>query len=225
MINALSPAWIVRSISFLVMLAAWASLLRVSPTEAFHLWAQRGTVIGIVNAVIFALTFRPIFLGLYRVTLAKYWWFPLLEGRWEGELHSNWPRIRAMMLAAKGAAPAFDALTDELPSGSEQITRLEATIKCSMFSIELEIRIPGTERASRTVFVRPQWRRPEPPQITYVYDQIDHGQVAVTDAPRHRGAAVLTYDASTGELRGEYWTNRQGAKGLNTAGSLILRRA
>ncbi len=225
MINALSPAWIVRGITLLVMLVSWASLLRISPTEASHFWAQRSTVIGVVNAVIFLLTFRPIFLALYRLSFADLWWFPLLDGKWTGELRSNWPRVRAMMMAAKGAGPKFDTLTDELPRGDELVTKLEANIKCSLFNMEIEIHLPGTERTSRTVFVRPQWCRPAQPQLTYVYDQVDHGQVAVTDVARHRGAAVLDYDRSMKELRGEYWTNRQGTKGLNTAGSLILRRS
>jgi hypothetical protein len=114
---------------------------------------------------------------------------------------------------------------DEVPGGGELVTAIEATITSSLFNLQMEIRIPGTQRSSRTVFVRPQWRRPEPPQITYVYEQVDHGQLAVTDAQRHRGAAMLDYDRLAGELRGEYWTNRQGARGLNTAGILVLKRA
>jgi hypothetical protein len=206
------------------MAVALASLFRTSHSAAADLWALQGPIIGVVNFIVFLLTLRPVFLRVYKMTWAKLWWFPLLEGQWTGELRSNWPRVHAMMLAAKGAGPHFDALTDELPDGGELITNLDATIRCSLFSIEMEIRIPGTERTSHTVFVRPQWLRPARPQITYVYDQSDQGAVAVTDAPHHRGAACLAYDANTEQLRGEYWTNRQGVKGLNTAGSLILRR-
>lgn len=225
MIYALSPTHIVRVITLLVMIAAWITLFRSSPAEAHDFLRQRGIIIGLVNAIVFLLTFRPIFLILYRLTWASHWWFPLLDGRWTGELRSNWPRIEAMMLAAKGARPKFDVLSDELPGSSERVTTLEATIRCSLFYVQIDICIPGTRRTSQTIFARPEWRRPFPPQLAYMYDQADHGSVAVTDAPRHRGAAVLDYDQSTGELRGEYWTNRQATKGLNTAGSLILKRA
>ena len=225
MINALAPAMIVRAFSFVFMVAAWASLFVSSASEASDLWSARGTILGAVNALIFALTFRPVFRVGYRLIFADRWWFPMIDGEWEGELRSNWPRVRALMLAAKGDTPPFDALADELPGGGEQVTELEATITCSLFEVLMEIRIPGTERTSRTVFVRPQWCKPAAPQIAYVYDQVDHGAVAVTDAPRHRGAAVLEFDRKTGELRGEYWTNRQSPKGLNTAGSVIFRRA
>lgn len=225
MINALSPALIVRWLSLLFVAAASASLITSSPSDASQLWSARGTILGAVNAVIFALTFRWVFLRAYKLVHAERWWFPLIDGEWRGELRSNWPRVRAMMLAAKGEAPPFDALSDEVPGGGEQVTDLEATITCSLFEILMEIRIRGTERTSRTIFVRPQWCKPAAPQITYVYDQVDHGAVAVTDAPRHKGAAVLEYDRTTGELRGEYWTNRQGPRGLNTAGSVIFRRA
>lgn len=225
MINALSPAWIVRGLSTLVMIFAWGSLFFSSPQEANHLWAARGTIIGAVNAFVLVMTFRPVFLWAYKLTRADLWWFPLLEGNWTGELRSNWPRIQAMMVAAKGEGPRFDALTDEIPGGGEQIVKLEATIRCSLFNVEIEIRVPGTERTSRSIFVRPQWCRPAPPQIAYVYEQADHGHLAVTDAPRHRGAALLEFNSSTGELRGDYWTNRQGARGLNTAGTIIFRRS
>jgi hypothetical protein len=224
MINALSPAWIVRVLTLLVGAVALASLFFVSHKDASDLWAVRGTVIGVANVFIFLLTLRPVFLALYRLTWADRWWFPLLDGRWTGELRSNWPRVQAMMLAAKGGGPRFDALADELPGGGEQITQLEATISCSLFGIEMEIDVPNSERTSRTLFVRPQWCRPARPQIAYVYEQVDHGQVGVTDAARHRGSAVLEYDRARDEWRGEYWTNRQGTKGLNTAGVLIFRR-
>jgi hypothetical protein len=225
MINALSPTIIVRSLTLLIAIAAFFAVAVRSLNSAFDLWAVQGLVTFIVNGVIALLTVRSIFLWVYKLIRADLWWFPLLDGEWVGELRSNWPRVRTMMLAAKHERERFDALVDELSPDETSVTPLNVTIACSLLTIEMTVRIPGTERTSHAHFVRPQWRRPAAPQISYVYEQVDHGHVAVTDAQRHRGAAVLDYHQATGELRGEYWTNRQGSKGLNTAGVLTLRRA
>jgi hypothetical protein len=222
MISALPAAWVVRGTVVAVTLACWAVVYRSSPTAAGAILTEQGTIITGVNAVIFLLTIPPVFRFLHKLTLAHLWWFPLLDGEWDVELWSNWPRVQAMLAAARGDAPHFDALADELPDGAATPIRMTATIESSLFEIEMIMRVPGTERCSRTAVVRP--RRSKPPSMTYVYEQTDHAPVAVTDVPQHLGAGVLTYDKVTGELRGQYWTQRQAARGLNTAGSLILRR-
>jgi hypothetical protein len=223
MINALSPTWIVRALSILVLVLAGGSLAIRAPTAAISLWEYGDAIVSMVSLGVLMLTLRPVFLFLYRHSFADRWCFPLIDGEWSGELRSNWPRVHAMMLASKGERSPFDTLSDELPDG-ELVTRLEATVTCSLLDIVMEVRIPDSKRFSRTIFVRPQWIRPSAPVITYVYDQVDHGDIAVTDAPRHRGSGVLEYDRSSDQLRGEYWTNRQASKGLNTAGSVIFSR-
>jgi hypothetical protein len=39
----------------------------------------------------------------------------------------------------------------------------------------------------------------------------------------HSGAGIVEI-MSNGELRGEYWTNRKGENGLNTSGTIVIRR-
>jgi hypothetical protein len=225
MINALPTAWTIRGVTLLVIALCVLALARGSPTTAAHLWGLQGDIVIGVNALVLALTFPPIFRFVHRWTWAHLWWFPLLDGKWNVELWSNWPRVQAMLSAARGDAPSFDALTEELPPETTKPVHLEATITSSLFEVQMEMCIPGTERGSKTVFMRPQWRRPERPCITYVYEQVDHALVPVTDVPRHLGAGVLTYHKEADELRGEYWTQRQASKGLNTAGTLILKRS
>lgn len=224
MINALPTAWTLRGFTVVVIVLC-ALAIRSSPTEAGSLLAQQGKIVLLVNALVLALTFPPIFRFVHRCTWAHLWWFPLLDGQWDVELWSNWPRVQAMAEAARADGPRFDALTQDLPAEAMKSLHLEATITSSLFEVQMHLQVPGTNRGSRTIFMRPQWRKPKPPRITYVYEQEDHAPVSATDVPKHLGAGVLTYDKATDELRGEYWTQRQAAKGLNTAGTLILRRA
>lgn len=62
------------------------------------------------------------------------------------------------------------------------------------------------------------------PELTYVYEQFDPGPIAVTDTKNHYGAGHLIYNAKQDQFAGEYWTQRNGDRGLNTAGTLVLRR-
>ena len=104
MINALSPTLIARIFS-LVVLAVTAAALLLTSGSASALWKVQGVVVAVVNALIFLLTLRPVFLWLYRISKAELWWFPLLDGKWTGEVRSNWHRVKAQMEAAQGPAP------------------------------------------------------------------------------------------------------------------------
>jgi len=148
-----------------------------------------------------------------------------LDGEWEGELHSNWPRIRAMMEAARGDRPAFDALSSDLPDGlpSEPV-RLSATITSGLLDFKIVMRMSPTRR-SYTVFVKPAWCKPSAPRLYYLYEQTEVGAIETSDISEHRGAAYLDYDPDLDTLHGRYWTERFADRGLNTAGRLILRRA
>jgi len=225
MINALPTTLTVRVFTLLVVALCAIAVGLSSTSEASQLIAAQGWVVLGVNLVVFLLTLRPVFLFCHKVTFAKHWWFPLLDGEWTVTLWSNWPQVRATLAAAQGEAPRFDPLTQEPPSDPAQPITMTAEITSSLFGIEIRMDVPGTERGSRTIFVRPQWCKPSLPTLTYVYEQTDHQPVTVTDVPQHLGAGVLKYHPEVDELRGEYWTQRQGSKGLNTAGSLLLRRS
>ena len=152
--------------------------------------------------------------------------FPLLDGRWEAQLYSNWPLIRRTYETAKAGGPAFDALIDHLTDEEqrERNVKAEVIITSSLFLISMTLRPVGSERVSRTRFVRPLWRRPELPELSYVFQQEDFGPVANTDERKHFGAGIVSYDPDTGDLRGEYWNNRREDAGLNTAGTIRMKR-
>ena len=222
MIYALSPNWIVRILCILIV-AFMAAMRPIA--EWGEYWSARGIVIGAVNLVVFLLTFRPVFHFLYRTTRASKWMFPMLDGHWEGEARSNWARVSRMAQAARTAGDCFDILHEDLsPDALTAPVPVIATIKAGVFEFSIEVRVVGEDRVSRTIFVRPEWCKPYPARISYIYRQFSRGHVQVSDAREHLGSAVLEYDADSDCLEGSYWTNRQAELGLTTAGVISLRR-
>lgn len=191
-----------------------------------EIWARRGSVILAVNLLFGVLCIPQVFAVAHAVSFAKFWWFPRLDGEWEAEIHSNWPRIRKMHQAARVKSARFDALMDPLTpeEQAECITRARVTIRSSLILFSIRLEPVGSSRISRSRFVRPQWRKPDQPELAYVYEQIDADQVAATDARRHFGAGMICYDSDTDTLAGEYWTQRREDLGFNTAGTIRMTR-
>ena len=194
------------------------------PTAAQAVWKSRGAAVAGINALIFLLTYGPVFRAAHKLTLAEHWLFPLLDGEWEGEITSNWPTIKRMADAASGRGEKFDVHHDDLPANHvSAITKFDATIRSGLFDYEIELRFPEN-RKSRTVFVRPEWRKPQPPKLSYIYRQANSGRIDKTDAREHVGAAEVIFDKNLNTLTGFYWTNRQSQLGFNTAGVIGLRK-
>ena len=129
-----------------------------------------------------------------------------------------------MYKAAKRETPKFDALAAPLTEADELVTMASVTIESSLFDISIEITPDGTKKVSRTRFVRARWAKPDRPELSYVYEQLDNATLAPTDARQHHGAGVVEFIAKTGELSGHYWTNRKAEAALNTAGTIVIRR-
>jgi hypothetical protein len=224
MIYALNPTFVVRCACVLTLgiVAAW--LWIISPDAGRQVWGAKSILLAIPNGLIFLLTIRFVFRWVHRVTFARFWLFPLLDGEWEGEVHSNWPRIRAMMEAARGAAPSFNVLSDRIPEHVEvQPVPIRATIESGLLDIKIKLVMSET-RYSHTVFVKPERLANGKSRLYYVYQQQEDAAVDVTDTSRHQGAACLDFDPVTGVLSGIYWTERKSELGLNTAGRIRLQR-
>jgi hypothetical protein len=191
-----------------------------------EIWARRGVFLTVPFLILAALGIPQVFRVFHKLTLAKFWMFPLLDGQWTAHICSNWPRIRRTYEAAKNGGPKFDALSDVLTEAEERERHVEAevTITSSLFFIILTLRPVGSNRVSRTRFVRPLWHKPDLPEISYVFEQEDSDPVAQTDIKRHYGAGVLRYDKPKDELSGDYWNDRREDAGLNTAGTIRLSR-
>ncbi|WP_342165363.1 hypothetical protein [Methylobacterium sp. SD21] len=184
-------------------------------------WSSR--IVTFLTCLGLLLNWTPALRFVHWATLGRIWWFPWLDGEWRAEIRSNWPRVERLYLAAKGSAAQFDALTDPITQAEERVTGADVTIKVGLFEMEIEIVPQGTEKCSTTDYVRPSWAKPKKPKLSYVYTQIDQLPVEPTDARTHSGAGIVEI-MSNGELRGEYWTNRKGENGLNTSGTIIIRR-
>lgn len=184
-------------------------------------WASR--IVTFLTCLGLLLNWTPALRFVHWATLGRIWWFPWLDGKWRAEIRSNWPQVERLYLAAKGSAAQFDALTEPITKADERVTGADVRIKVGLFEMEIEIVPDGTEKCSTTEYVRPSWVKPKKPKLSYVYTQVDHLPVAPTDTRMHSGAGIVEI-MSNGELRGEYWTNRKGENGLNTSGTIIVRR-
>jgi hypothetical protein len=223
-IYAWNPTAIVQCISLVTLALAALVLSLSSPESGIGLWHVHGIVLSLLSGGIFLLTVRPVFRWVHKRSFARAWLFPLLDGEWEGEVYSNWPRVHAMLEAAKGAVPRFDALADDVPAAFDMDpVKVSATIKSGLLDFEITTRMSSTRR-SDTIFVKPVWHKPARPRLYYLYRQQEDGKIAVTDAHEHDGAAYLDFDADTDTLSGPYWTQRRGDAGLNTAGRIRLWR-
>lgn len=213
-------------VSLVVGIVALIGLMG-SGISSSAIWATRGTIGTVVGLIVLVLCIPSFFRFLHRITFAKLWMFPLLDGEWDAVICSNWPRIRRTYEAARGAAPHFNALSDDLTPEEEAecLTRVRVTIESTLLTISIKVQPNGTERVSRTIFVRPVWRRPALPELTYVYEQADPLPVPATDTKRHFGAGVLTYDRDSDVISGEYWTQRKDEAGFNTAGTITMQRS
>jgi len=208
---------IVVALVAIIIAAGYAS----SPREIL---ALRGTILLSLNGLLLLLCFRPVLWFVHKITFASGWWFPWLDGEWRAEIRSNWPKVKRTFEAARGDAPHYDPLTAPAPDDAEALTGATVVIKTTLLLMSIEITPDNTTKISRTRFVRPRWAKPERPELSYVFEQEDHGQVGVTDAESHLGAGLIRYDESRDMLSGEYWTHRRSDVGLNTAGKIVMRR-
>lgn len=216
----------VRTLVLVVLASVCLFIFLDGGASTVELWARRGFFVMLVLGVLGALSIPSVFGFFHKLTFAKYWMFPLLDGHWKAELCTNWPRIRRTYNSAKSGGPPFDALVDPLSDAEEQERFVEADviIRSSLFMISLTLRTGGAKRVSRTRFVRPLWRSEELPELSYVFEQEDFGALAKTDARKHYGAGIVRYDPTTEALTGEYWNDRREDAGLNTAGTIHMRR-
>lgn len=207
------------------LLAAAALLMEIGYAETpSEIMSRRGIILLALNALILLLCWRPALKAIHWATFASKWWFPWLDGEWQAEIRSNWPKVKAMYESARGKGPRYDALTAPAPDDEKTLTLASVSIKTTLLEITIEIVPEGTHKISRTRFVRPRWAKPDRPELSYVYEQEDHTTPAHLDAQLHFGAGVIKYFENSDQIAGEYWTNRRGDVGLNTAGTIIMRR-
>lgn len=226
MVLALTWQKLVTALAFAVMLIVGIFAIIDGSISAEDIWARRNQIVTILMILLGLLGIPQVFGVVHKLTFAKFWMFPLLDGEWTAQLCSNWPRIRKTYESAKAGGPPFDAMIDPLSEADEAERHVEAdvTIRSSLFLVSMTLRPKNSNRVSRTRFIRPLWRSPDLPELSYVFEQEDLDPVARTDEPEHFGAGVIKYHTDRDEIAGKYWNDRREDAGLNTAGTIRMTR-
>lgn len=226
MIFALERSKLILLIVFVIVGTIAVMALVDGGENSAQIWARRSSVILVLTALVGALSVPRIFAFVHAITFAKYWWFPLLDGEWEATIRTNWERIRRTYEAAHASGAPFDAVRGVLSPEEEarSLVKAKVTIVTSLVHFSIKLEPLGSSRISRSRFVRPDWRKPALPELSYVYEQFDPERVAETDARKHFGAGLVIYDVDTDVISGEYWTQRREDLGFNTAGTITLTR-
>lgn len=147
--------------------------------------------------------------------------FPDLNGKWEGTISSNWSVITLVKEAAEGKGGLDPGSVDITPLQADPIT---IQIKASLFTFRVSAKLTrtgGTSHSITTRLIKDAVR--DAFQLHYVYYQ-DTPQAGSSDEASHLGAAALDIDHDKWELQGYYWTRRKWRQGMNTAGTLSLKR-
>ena len=143
------------------------------------------------------------------------WFFPNLNGRWKGNVSSNWPLVKKVMAEYRN-------------SNSTELSTHPITIdiKQTMFGIHLSMNADDKYSSSETVVVVPIKDKTSGEFILYELYKSTVLTPKDTDHSVHHGAGVLKfkYDDDEDTIQGHYWTDRQWRQGLNTAGAIKVER-
>lgn len=178
---------------------------------AWWFWTALGTGTTLGGLILFGLGSSALFPWLCRCRpLCGV--FPDLDGTWNGTLTSNWPLVSAHLPRAPLDGPL-------------QPVAATLHIKARLLSIHLTLETETRYSDSETVLVGIAKSGGETPSLTYVYRSRVPGPLP-TDTGSHHGAArlELRHEDGAPTLRGNYWTDRNWERGLNTAGLAIFRK-
>lgn len=201
---------------FAAVVAVATFLLWPSATPT-HLWGWReyiGAPVGVgltaASALVAVLGQTCLFPQICRLPGLRDI-LPALDGRWEGELQSNWPRTQ------QGGA---------LKPAGLLVRPATMTIKARLLSVSVVLDTQDGYSTSKAVLVGvARDAASDRCRLAYIYENTTPNQEQ-TDESSHLGAAMLTLDERGGQeiLQGRYWTNRNWSRGLNTAGIACFRK-
>lgn len=220
----------------LIIGAAWLTFITLAVLE----WGQNTMdvtmpgryAILFINLLLVALSLKLVWRTAWRHLKPLRDWFPDLNGTYEVELQHNWP-IQSRLLEAAAKGEPFDPrLPDTVIPELGSVT-LKAKIDLGFYAVRMTMwseRIENGEtkidrsRSLTTTLIRPCDGHPH--RLVYTYQQVNRrDRVGPSDDTSFEGSAILNIeDVESGELRGQYWTNRAWHKGLSTAGNIVLKR-
>jgi hypothetical protein len=223
----LSPKYLFLGVAWLVL---GLLLLRQAAPEIvrLHLRDSAIPVIGWlgINAVLWKPVWRWFWRKFPKLNLLV---FPDLNGTWDVELCSNWPRQVQLLEAAASSDKSIDMRRcSESELAALEPLKLKAEITQTWWAFHMRMWNPAHDtpiKRSDTITVDPIARQGQtPPGICYFYKQ-ENATDNVADDPEFYGAARLNYDIETGELEGLVWTARMWRRAINTAGVIRMTRA
>ena len=212
---------------------AWLVIGLLLTAHAIEEFASVGIRISTVPSaawIVFnLLLLNPVWRWIWKkVPSLNRWVFPDLNGVWDVELCSNWPR----QLQLLELAMALDRRIDMRMCDVEDLAplspiHLRAEIRQTWWDFEMVLCNPRGDTPidrSNTISVDP-FRRAgmQPPGICYFYEQ-QNATDNVSDDTMFFGAAKLTYDFKHDQLEGLAWTARMWRRAINTAGPITFRR-
>lgn len=139
MIYALNWTVIVRALVTFVFVLVCLLLFFQGDDAIASVLAARYIVPTAIIIFLVLLNIPVVFGIVHKLTFAKYWLFPNLNGDWDAVVTTNWPRILRTYESAKNGGPPFDAITDKLDAMEEanRVSKARVTIKSSLFSFSI----------------------------------------------------------------------------------------
>lgn len=171
---------------------------------------------------------NPIWRKIWQMLPSLNNWFPDLNGVWDVELRSNWPRQLQILNAASSASCSFDIRQAPEPDLAPMTPfQLRAEISQTWWSFEMRIFNPSANspiKESNTISVEPIAKSGlRDPGICYFYKQ-ENNTDSLSDDTEFYGAARLFYVSDKDRLEGLFWTARMWRRGMNTAGTIVFTR-
>jgi hypothetical protein len=185
--------------------------------------------VAIVQLILTLVFVTPIWRVIWRaVPKLNDWIYPDLNGDWDVELKTNWPRIDALLKSANGEAPILDVRKgDEAALPPLGVLQMTARITQSWLTMDMTLWNPkgaGPIGESKTLIVEPFRAKGGRHGLTYVFEQTNETDV-VSDANKFRGAAWIERDRDDPKvLCGRMWSDRMWRRGMNTAADLRFTR-
>jgi hypothetical protein len=222
--------------TFFVVPVAWLTVLLLTGLNAatpileqFGISPQRSWVVFCTQAILTAFFVTPAWRILWWMIPAfNRWVYPNLDGEWDVDVLSNWPRIDATLKAANGETAPIDmrnAGESALPplgafKMRARITQSWATMKVVLWNPTGQ----GPIKESQTLAVQPFRGEEGRHGLVYVFEQ-ENNQTVVSDDRKFFGAARLVVDLHNPKvLSGYMWTDRMWRRGMNTAAEIHLTR-
>lgn len=216
-------------VAAIIWLALGLVMLGQSLSDLFELDFKLSSIPLLAWLLLNAVLWNPVWRWFWKkVPKLNEWVFPDLNGVWDVELCSNWPRQAQMLDAAASTEHAIDMRRcAEADLAALTPIKLEAEIHQTWFGFDMllynprgDTPIDRSDTISVDPFPRVGLRRPG---ICYFYKQLNATD-NVADEAEFYGAARLEYDLKKDQLIGLAWTARMWRQAMNTAGAITFTR-